>query len=123
LAIEEPSVEEDTVEMEREGVRTPSGTEKSEGAVSPSDSKPRGKKPWKPEQEKAEWCRLPLRSVHWVATRARAQEWKVWEIITKWTHPARTQEVDDKMVEEIQTAYFPDALGILDNLKELPQYI
>jgi hypothetical protein len=27
------------------------------------------------------------------------------------------------MVEEIQTAYFPDARGILDNLKEPPQYI
>jgi hypothetical protein len=52
-----------------------------------------------------------------------AQEWKAWEIITKWTHPARRQEVDDEMVEEIRTAYFRDALGILDNLKEPPQYI
>jgi hypothetical protein len=47
----------------------------------------------------------------------------VQEIITKWTHPARRQEVDDEMVEEIWTAYFPDTLGILDNLKEPPQYI
>jgi hypothetical protein len=31
--------------------------------------------------------------------------------------------VDDEMVEEIRTAYFPDALGILDNLKEPAQYI
>jgi hypothetical protein len=27
------------------------------------------------------------------------------------------------MIEEIWTAYFPDVLGILDNLKEPPQYI
>jgi hypothetical protein len=47
----------------------------------------------------------------------------VREIITKWTHPARKQEVDDEMIEEIRTAYFPDALGILDNLKEPLQYI
>jgi hypothetical protein len=52
-----------------------------------------------------------------------AQEWKAREIITKWTHPARRQEVDIEMIEEIQTAYFPDTLGILDNLKEPPQYI
>jgi hypothetical protein len=40
LTIEEPGVEEDTVEMEGEGARTPSVfEEKSEGAVSPSDSK------------------------------------------------------------------------------------
>jgi hypothetical protein len=45
LTIEEPGVEEDTVEMEGEGARTPSEVEKSEGAISPSDSKRRGKKP------------------------------------------------------------------------------
>jgi hypothetical protein len=104
-------------------IKEPGVEEKSEGAVSPSDSKQRGKKPRKPEWEKAEWRRLPLGSAHRVATRARAQEWKVQEVITKWTHPARRQEVDDKMVEEIRTAYFPDTLGILDNLKEPPQYI
>ena len=68
LTIEEPGVEEDTVEMEEEGARTPSDMEESEGAVSPSDSKRRGKKPWKPEREKAEWNRLPLGSTHRVAT-------------------------------------------------------
>jgi hypothetical protein len=84
LTIEEPSVEEDTVEMEREGVRTPSDCEdKSEGAISPSDSKQRGKKTRKPEREKVEWHRLPLRSAQWVTTRVQAQEWKAWEIITK----------------------------------------
>jgi hypothetical protein len=84
LTIEEPGVEEDTVEIEGEGARTPSVfEEKSEGAVSPSDSKRRGKKPRKPEREKAEWPRLPLGSTHRVATGARAQEWKAQEIITK----------------------------------------
>jgi hypothetical protein len=40
LTIKEPSVEEDTVEIEGEGVRTPSVfAGKSEGAVSSSDSK------------------------------------------------------------------------------------
>jgi hypothetical protein len=67
LTIEEPRVEEDTVEMEGEGVRTPSVFDKSEGAVSPSDSKRRGKKSRKPEREKAEWRRLPLGSAHQVA--------------------------------------------------------
>jgi hypothetical protein len=64
LTIEEPGVEEDTVEVEGEGARTPSEFEESEGAVSPSDSKRRGKKPWKPEREKAEWCRLPHVEAH-----------------------------------------------------------
>jgi hypothetical protein len=69
LTIKEPGVEEDTVEIEGEGARTPSVLEEeSEGAASPSDFKRRGKKPWKSEREKAEWCRLPLRSAHQVAT-------------------------------------------------------
>jgi hypothetical protein len=84
LTIEESSVEEDTMEVE------------SEGANSPSDSKRRGKKPQKPEWEKAKWRRLPLRSTCQVTTQAHTQ---------------------------VQTAYFPDALSILDNLKNLPQYI
>jgi hypothetical protein len=39
LTIKEPGVEEDTVEMEGKVARTPSVFDKSEGAVSPSDSK------------------------------------------------------------------------------------
>jgi hypothetical protein len=68
LTIEEPGVEEDIVEIEGEGARTPSELDESEGAVSPSDSKQRGKKPRKPKREKAEWHRLPLRSAYRVAT-------------------------------------------------------
>ncbi|KAJ7208697.1 hypothetical protein B0H12DRAFT_982569, partial [Mycena haematopus] len=40
-----------------------------------------------------------------------------------WTYPARQQEVTPELVEELRTAYLPDAWDMLDSLRQPPLYI